>query len=152
LRFQILATIVAISAFGCLDSFEPETGPLLQNPCVNEDSNPDVEISFRADIRDAIFDRPDIDCVRCHTPGGETPIGLEATGFDVSNRDSVLRGGVNSGTGIVVPGQPCESLLILKVGPAPPIGSRMPLSGPPYLTDLDMEDLRDWIAEGARDN
>ena len=150
MHYLLLAVTVAL--VGCIDTFEPETGPLLVSPCENVDSNPDVEVSFRVDIKEGILERPEINCVRCHTPGGETPIGLEATGFDVSNRTTLLRGGSNTGTGIVIPGQPCESILVQKVGPAPPLGSRMPLAGPPFLSDLDQQLVRDWIAEGARDN
>jgi mono/diheme cytochrome c family protein len=143
---------VALASLGCLDAFEPETGPLLVSPCENIDSNPDVSVSFRVDILEGIFQREEINCVRCHTPGGETPIGIEATGFDVSNRATLLRGGNNTGAGIVITGQPCDSLLVQKVSAAPPIGSRMPLPGPPFLSDRDQQQLKDWIAEGARDN
>jgi hypothetical protein len=53
---------------------------------------------------------------------------------------------------IIVPGQPCESVLLQKVGEGPPYGARMPLNGPTYLEDEDLEVISDWIFEGARDN
>jgi hypothetical protein len=49
----------------------------------------------------------------------------------------------------VVPGNPAESLLILKMEPGdPPCGERMPLDGP-YLPDTVIEPIRQWIAAGA---
>jgi hypothetical protein len=151
---KVCPLVVALAAalFGCLDTFEPETGPLVVSPCENIDSDRDVDVSFRNDIQAGIFEREEINCVRCHTPTGETPIGIEATGFDVSNRATLLRGGNNTGAGIVIVGQPCDSLLVQKVSAAPPVGSRMPLPGPPFLTERDQQLLKDWIAEGARDN
>jgi len=53
---------------------------------------------------------------------------------------------------IVVPGQPCASILYLKVDEAPPFGARMPLDGPPFWTEDEIQRLHDWIAEGAGDN
>jgi hypothetical protein len=36
--------------------------------------------------------------------------------------------------------------------PTPPFGSRMPYNGPPFYSPEDRAVLRDWIAEGARNN
>ncbi len=151
MRFALAFSIAALS-LGCLDTFEPEVGPLVQVPCVNEDSDPDIDVSFIEDIVVGIVLRPESDCVRCHTPSGATPIGLEETGFDISSYASLRAGGANSGSAIVIPGEPCSSILVQKTGPAPPFGERMPLSGPPYLKELDRQLVHDWIAEGARDN
>jgi len=51
-----------------------------------------------------------------------------------------------------VAGRPCDSLLLQKLGPAPPFGSRMPMDGPPYLANEDLVQISDWIVEGANDN
>jgi hypothetical protein len=49
----------------------------------------------------------------------------------------------------VDPGQPDNSLLLLKLaGPSPDLGSRMPLVGGP-LAPADIQLVRDWIAQGA---
>ena len=40
----------------------------------------------------------------------------------------------------------------IELGEGPPFGSRMPLDGPPYLEDVDLELIGDWIVEGAHDN
>jgi hypothetical protein len=57
---------------------------------------------------------------------------------------------VISGERIVVPGNPCRSLIVEKVREYPSFGGRMPLNGPPFLTDEEIQLISDWIAEGAR--
>jgi hypothetical protein len=59
---------------------------------------------------------------------------------------------MNSGTRIVIPGKPCDSIIVQKLGLAPPFGARMPYNGPPYLSAAELQLIRDWIAEGALDN
>ena len=48
-----------------------------------------------------------------------------------------------SGSNIVVPGRPCESVLLQKVGSAAPFGGRMPLNGPPFLNDDERQLIHD---------
>ena len=51
----------------------------------------------------------------------------------------------------VAPGRPDESYLIVKVAPMDPrrVGSRMPRTGPPFLTGGQIAALRSWITAGA---
>jgi hypothetical protein len=99
------------------------------------------------------MNRDSIHCVKCHTPGGATPVGLHVGGLDMTSYDTFIKGGVHSGNGLIaVPGKPCESIVVEKIGPAPPFGARMPKDGPPYLTAEDAQTIVDWIAEGAHDN
>jgi hypothetical protein len=136
---------------GCLDGLAPDTGPPFHTICSNSDSDPSTPIHFRADIRDGLFARPDVHCTRCHTSTGATPIGLDVGGLDLAGYDTLRRGGVQSGTDIVRPGDPCNSILLQKLGAAPPFGGRMPLDGPAVgMTDLQR--IADWISEGAHDN
>ena len=65
---------------------------------------------------------------------------------------SLRRGGFHSGAEIVVPGDPCSSLLIEKLRGPPSFGSRMPLDGPPFLTEEEIQRFQDWIAEGAEED
>jgi hypothetical protein len=81
-------------------------------------------------------------------PGPATVI----TGLDLSSLSSLRAGGRNSGPRIVVDLAPCESILFQKVDVAPPFGSRMPLGGPPFLSEDEIRLLHDWIAEGGNDN
>lgn len=146
------ALLVSASLLGgCLELADPDVGPPLQERCVDLDSDPDTDVHFRDDVLDGLFRRADLHCDRCHTPGGATPIGLAVGGLDLSGYATLRAGGVVSGGEIVVPGQPCESLLVQKLADGPPFGGRMPLDGP-AVSDLDQQLVRDWIAEGAHDN
>ena len=152
-RAVLLAALAGLAAAlaGCLDDFEPEVGPQHRPSCSDEDSDPSARVSFRDDIQAGLFERTDLRCADCHTPQGATPLGLRASGLNLSSFASLLRGGDEGGTDIVVPGAPCDSVLLQKVGPAPPFGARMPLDGPPFLDEAERQLLSDWIAEGADD-
>ncbi|MBI3186224.1 MAG: hypothetical protein HYZ28_29145 [Myxococcales bacterium] len=51
----------------------------------------------------------------------------------------------------VKPADPANSYLMVKIVPTDPrrVGERMPRSGPPYLTDEQIEAIRQWISLGA---
>ena len=149
---SLCGLLVALATGGCLDALEPDVGPPVRELCRNEDSDPDVEVSFQNDIVDGIFSPDGANCHKCHTPEGETPIGLELGGLDLSDRASLLLGGTVSRADIVIPGRPCDSVLWQKVTAGPPFGQRMPASGPPFLSPEQIRLIRDWIAEGARAN
>ncbi|MFQ5641359.1 MAG: hypothetical protein ACE5IR_25550 [bacterium] len=106
----------------------------------------------------------DTNCTRCHSPGG---IGFIQTGGNQDNGLDLTRG--NSYNKIVsqptfelpdtapvmrvLPGDPDGSYLIQKISSASPkSGSRMPLDGPPFLSQNAIQLIRDWIEEGAPDN
>ncbi|HET9623923.1 MAG TPA: hypothetical protein VFP84_21270 [Kofleriaceae bacterium] len=134
-------------------ALEPEVGPLLAGACDNADTNPGRTVSFARDIRPIIAAVPPASGCNCHLaqtgsgPGPATVI----TGLDLGSYQSLVLGGHNSGANIVVPSQPCASILFQKVGAAPPFGSRMPLALPP-LSAAQVQLIHDWIAEGAQDN
>lgn len=79
-------------------------------------------------------------CLTCHGSEG---------GLSVSSVPNLLAGGLHGPA--VIAGSADSSLLIQKVGPAPPIGSRMPEGGMP-LSARDIELLRLWVNQGAKDN
>lgn len=146
--------LVALSALvvaGCLGRVEPEVGEPVALECDPSDSDPAQDVSFEADIL-PLLDRPPNagGCVACHDAAGRNPIGFERAGLDLSGYRQLMRGGITSGSDIVLPGDPCESVLLQKTGDAPPFGARMPLSGPPHLSPTEMQLVHDWIAEGAR--
>ena len=78
-------------------------------------------------------------CLECH--GGK----LTRSGFDLSSRESLLRGGESAKTPII-PGQPAESLLFRKVSHTaePPMPYKRP-----KLSDDDIALLGKWIVAGA---
>ena len=51
----------------------------------------------------------------------------------------------------VIPGNPVESYLMVKVEGRQSVGERMPKGWPP-LDDIDLGNLRNWIAQGAKAN
>jgi hypothetical protein len=148
MRFVAVVAIglAALLVGGCLG--EPDVGPPFAGACVPEDSDPDHDVSFGTDIR-PLFDRPrgEGGC-SCHATGGAGAPG----GFDMSSFAAMRKGGSSSGSKIIVPGDPCQSLLLQKMSAAPPSGARMPIDGPPFLGDEDLQLVSDWIAEGAKDN
>jgi hypothetical protein len=142
------AVLLVIALAGCL---EPDVGPLLAGTCKNADRDPAATVSFSMQVQ-PIFARMPGGC-GCHMPNAAGPgIGIQLSGLNLSSLSALRAGGFNSGSRIVVAMEPCASILYQKVYEAPPFGSRMPLGGPPFLLDPDLELLHDWIAEGAVDN
>jgi hypothetical protein len=160
----VLALVLASGAAGCDLTYEPDVGLLNEGgddegpdagqtgggdgavapfgPCV--DSDPSTPVSFTQHVRPLLGRSPG-GCTGCH--------GTSATsGFNVTSYDALLRGGQVSNDAIVIPGNPCDSVLYQKLGPAPPFGARMPYNGPPFYTSTDLAVFRDWIAEGALNN
>jgi hypothetical protein len=161
-RVLIAALVAAAALTACELTYQPEVGPLLPGassgpdggggtddagglpatgPC--DDSDPATPVSFGADVRPLMF-KPMGGC-GCHASSA-------TSGFNLGTYDRLRRGGLISGTAVVVAGQPCSSILVQKLGLAPPFGSRMPYNGPPYYTQEELQMVRDWIAEGALNN
>ena len=84
-------------------------------------------------------------CVKCHTDGGIR--GAPPEGLRLGTRADILRGGERM---VVVPGVPAASDVVRRIkGQSRP---RMPLDGPPFLTDEEIRLISDWIAQGATDD
>lgn len=143
----MIVAALAVLAAGC-DAFTPEVGKPIAAICQDQDSDPDRVLSYKNDIR-PIFEEY---CFVCHTATGRFPIGLEVGRLDLATYTSLRAGGAIGSSRDIVPGQPCESILRQKISPAPPFGARMPLSGPPFVDEDEIQLIHDWIAEGARDN
>ena len=146
-----------VVAAGCTPGYDPDIGPPFAvepdggstdggNPVAgcNVDSDPFVAVSFATDVRPLMTRAPG-GCAPCH-------IGRVTAGLDLSSYQGLRRGGINSGTRIVIPDEPCNSILVQKISRTPPFGSRMPFNGPPYFTVEEQQIIRDWIAEGAANN
>lgn len=146
--------IVATSTLAfaaCLEKLGPDVGPLA-SPATDGaacagDSAPAVSVSYRTDIVDGVFRRGK--CDGCHTGNGS---GVNQSGLSIATYTTLRTGGGRSGASIVIDGDPCASILVQKIETSPPFGRRMPYNGPPYLSAADLLLVRDWIAEGARDN
>jgi hypothetical protein len=144
-----IAGALAGALAGC--GLAPDVGPQLTGTCDDADGNPAAQVSFSQQIRPLIV-RGMGGC-SCHLPTSSgAGQGTQITGLDLSSLANLRAGGHNSGAQVVVPLQPCASILYQKVDDAPPFGSRMPLNGPPYWTEEEIDLVHDWIAEGALDN
>lgn len=147
---SVLTLVASIIATGCLPG--PEVGALhvpsdARVASCNDDSNDAIDVSYSADLADGVFVRGK--CISCHMPGGQ---GWSQSNLSMASYQLLRNGGRRSGPDIVIPGTPCSSVLVLKIEPSPPFGRRMPYNGPPFLSPADIQLVRDWIAEGARDN
>ncbi len=125
----VLLLVFALVA-GCKDL---GTAPPVQQTGPPPASN----VSFRQDILPVLTRSG---CVGCH--GG-------TNGLHVNTVAGLLAGGLHGPA--IVPGKPDSSNIVKKISPNPPFGVRMPQGGP-YLSDADIQLIRTWIAEGAKDN
>jgi mono/diheme cytochrome c family protein len=83
-------------------------------------------------------------CARCHTENGLMGAAPEA--YRLTSHADTLSPAERAR---VVPGRPEASELLRRIkGHARP---RMPLDGPPYLSDADIQLVETWIVQGARD-
>lgn len=148
--------LVALVLTGCLD------GPVgnLRSYQEEEPSDAggeasDVEaggpVSFARDIR-PLMSRPNgtrAGCKECHYPAQPNPQGFDLTGLDLSTLGTLRKGGVSTGRGIVVPGQPDASALVQKLEGTYARGVRMPKDRGPWSVD-EIALVRRWILEGAK--
>ncbi|MEW5795510.1 MAG: Calx-beta domain-containing protein [Candidatus Zixiibacteriota bacterium] len=109
-----------------------------------------AQISFAAQVRPLL----QTSCAKlgfCHgssaTPGGDMYLGGTVTYALV-----ISATGTNTGGNVVVAGNSANSTLYTKTTDTPPFPSRMPYDGPPYLTLVQQNLIRDWIDQGALDN
>lgn len=100
------------------------------------------DVSFSAQIQPIL----ETHCQECHLPGGS---GYEASGLELAGYDSLMKG-TRFGP-IVEPGDPLSSVLNQLVeGRAHP-SITMP-HGRNRIPDAEIALLREWVAQGARNN
>ena len=141
-------TIMEGPDVGPLQPTQPDAGmPATDSGFVSSgacgDSDPTTTVSFALHVR-PLMQRAQGGCF-CHSTN-------TTSGFNLGTYENLRRGGVSSGTRVIVAGKPCESVIVQKLGLAPPFGARMPYNGPPYFTSAELTLVRDWIAEGALNN
>jgi len=146
LHALLCAGVLSIGAVGCDENLSSIAGP-----------TPNLEPTF-ASIQKEIFNTQDstgrLACVQCHSNLGRTP----AAGLNlidgVSYQSLVgVPSGAKPGAIRVVPGNPEASYLLNKLVGSPDIvGTRMPRSAGPYLTDGQIRIIRRWIELGAKND
>ena len=144
--WTVLLSVACMAVAGCDQKLSTLAGP-----------TPNLEPTFSS-VQSQIFETTDVAgrqaCVNCHTNVGRNPSGglnlLHALAYDqIVNVASARKPGATR----VVPGDPDNSYLVHKIeGRTGIVGARMPISGPPFLTDGQILILRRWIALGAPRN
>jgi hypothetical protein len=113
-------------------------GTLALGACSREEPS----VSFSRDVQPVLNAR----CGACHVPGQP---GYEASGLSTAGYESLMKG-TKFGP-VVIPGDPLTSTLTMLVeGRADP-SIRMPHGDQP-LPAAELKALRDWVAQGAKNN
>ena len=99
-------------------------------------------VSFSADVQPILKKY----CAECHVPGGA---GYAASGFDMSSYETFMKGGKFGP--FVIPGDPLTSTLNMLVEGRADQSIRMP-HGREKLGDREIDTLRVWVQEGAKNN
>ena len=100
-------------------------------------------VSFSQDVK-PIFDK---NCIQCHAAGGA---GEVASGFNMETYDSLMKG-TQYGPMVVAGDIEGSNLLVLMEGRADPSIS-MPHGGNDPVASRDIETIRSWIRQGAKNN
>jgi hypothetical protein len=145
MRYLALAMLV-VASIACDEHLKDLTGP-----------TPNLEVTF-ASIQREIFSSGDGSgrpaCTQCHnTALASINGGLNLSeGNAFANLVNVPSTG-KSGAVRVIPGDPDNSYLVRKLEGGPDIvGTRMPQTGGPYLTEGQMLVIRRWIRDGANND
>lgn len=151
---RILAiAVLAAGVTACDESADDYNWTSLTGP------TPNLEPRFLS-IQQNIFEAGDssgrVACTNCHTNVGRTPAAnlnlLRDVAYDqLVNRASIERAGAS----IVAPNNSGASYLIDKLTAtpgAPIVGRRMPIGGPPFLTEGQVLVIKRWIDTGAPRN
>jgi hypothetical protein len=144
---RALVVVLTVAASACDENLSDVTGP-----------TPNLEPTFSS-IQREIFNTADSSgrraCVQCHTNVGRNP----AAGLNLLSSASYtalvgVASPIRAGAIRVIPGDPENSYLVHKLeGRAGAIsGSRMPLGGPPFLTEGQILVIKRWIQLGARND
>lgn len=101
------------------------------------------EASYKADVQPILEKH----CKACHTPGQS---GYVVSGFDLENYDSLMKGTTYGP--VVLPGDPLTSALVMLIeGRADP-SLEMPHGDAAPLTPDEVQTIRRWVEQGAKNN
>ncbi len=101
------------------------------------------EVSYSASVEPLIKKY----CQSCHMPG---QLGYDTSGLDVSSYETLMKG--TKYGAVVLPGDALTSTLVVLVeGRADP-SIKMPHAGAPQMTQPEIEIVRRWVEQGAKNN
>jgi mono/diheme cytochrome c family protein len=86
-------------------------------------------------------------CQSCHLPG---QIGYDSSGFSVSDYDSLMKG-TKYGP-VVLAGDPLNSAMVMLIEGRVDSSIKMPHAGAPALSQQQIDTIRLWVEQGARNN
>jgi len=112
--------------------------PLVMVACGGEPT-----VSFSQDVRPIL----DQHCIQCHQAGG---LGEVASGLDMTTYEGLMKG-TNSGAMIIAGDIEGSNLLVLVEGRADP-SIRMPHGQNQPIPKQDIQTIRLWIGQGAKNN
>ncbi len=101
------------------------------------------DVSFAQDVKPIL----EANCLSCHQPGGA---GYETSGLAMTSHEALMKG--TEGGPMVIPGDvEGSNLLVLMEGRADPSIS-MPHGSMKPVPSADIALIRQWIAQGAKNN
>lgn len=105
--------------------------------------NGEAPVSFSQDVKPVL----DKHCIECHQPGGA---GTLASGFDMTTYEGLMKG-TNFGPMVIAGDPEGSNILVLMEGRADPSIS-MPHGQRDPVAKLDIQTIRTWIEQGAKNN
>lgn len=112
--------------------------PLMITGCGGEKA-----VSFSQDVKPVL----EQNCLKCHQAGGK---GLKASGFNMETYDGLMKG-TNFGPMIIAGDAEGSNMLVLMEGRADP-SIRMPHGQQDPISQRDIQTIRLWIEQGAKNN
>ena len=100
-------------------------------------------VSFSQDVQPII----DQHCVACHAEGG---VGEVTSGFNLTTYDGLIKG-TDSGPMVIAGDVEGSNMLVLMEGRADP-SIRMPHGQNEPVPKKDIQTIRSWIGQGAKNN
>ena len=101
------------------------------------------EVSYKNDVRPILHDY----CLSCHQPGGK---GYEASGLDMRTYQNLMKG-TKFGS-VIKPGESFTSILIQLVEGRAHSSIKMPLGMEGGLSKKNVDILKKWVNQGAKNN
>jgi hypothetical protein len=116
---------------------------LLSLPALGSPIQGPREVSYKKDVAPIIHDY----CLNCHEPGGK---GYEKSRLDMSTYQSLMKG-TRFGT-VITPGDSFTSVLNQLVEGRAHASIKMPFGLHGSLSKENIEILKKWVDQGAKDN